>query len=185
MPFLHLPVQSGSDRILKAMNRSHSASSYLAVLDRVRAVRPDIAISGDFIVGFPGESEAEFQDTLEIVTAVNYASAYSFKYSPRPGTPAAEMSEQIAPEVMDERLQRLQALLTRQTLGFNQASVGRRTSVLLERKGKRPGQLIGKSPWLQSVHLETGAAIGDLIDVEILSAGPNSLGGAHVMEQAA
>jgi tRNA-2-methylthio-N6-dimethylallyladenosine synthase len=185
MPFLHLPVQSGSDRILKAMNRSHSASSYLAVLDRVRAVRPDIAISGDFIVGFPGETEAEFQDTLEIVTAVNYASAYSFKYSPRPGTPAAEMSEQIAPEVMDERLQRLQALLTRQTLSFNQASVGRRTSVLLERKGKRPGQLIGKSPWLQSVHLETSAPIGDLIDVEILSGGPNSLAGAHVMEQAA
>jgi tRNA-2-methylthio-N6-dimethylallyladenosine synthase len=185
MPFLHLPVQSGSDRILKAMNRSHSAASYLAVLERVRAVRPDIAISGDFIVGFPGETEAEFQDTLEIVTAVNYASAYSFKYSPRPGTPAAEMSEQIAPEVMDERLQGLQALLTRQTLGFNQASVGRRTSVLLERKGKRPGQLIGKSPWLQSVHLETSAGIGDLIDVEILSAGPNSLGGAHIMEQAA
>jgi tRNA-2-methylthio-N6-dimethylallyladenosine synthase len=185
MPFLHLPVQSGSDRILKAMNRSHSASSYLVVLERVRAARPDIAISGDFIVGFPGETEAEFQDTLEIVTAVNYASAYSFKYSPRPGTPAAEMSEQIAPEVMDERLQRLQALLTRQTLGFNQASVGRRTSVLLERKGKRLGQLIGKSPWLQSVHLETSAAIGDLIDVEILSAGPNSLGGAHIMEQAA
>jgi tRNA-2-methylthio-N6-dimethylallyladenosine synthase len=185
MPFLHLPVQSGSDRILKAMNRSHSASSYLVVLERVRAARPDIAISGDFIVGFPGETEAEFQDTLEIVTAVNYASAYSFKYSPRPGTPAAEMSEQIAPEVMDERLQRLQALLTRQTLGFNQASVGRRTSVLLERKGKRLGQLIGKSPWLQSVHLETSAVIGDLIDVEILSAGPNSLGGAHIMEQAA
>jgi tRNA-2-methylthio-N6-dimethylallyladenosine synthase len=185
MPFLHLPVQSGSDRILKAMNRSHSASSYLAVLDRVRAVRPDIAVSGDFIVGFPGETETEFRETLEIVAAVNYASAYSFKYSPRPGTPAAEMSEQIAPEVMDERLQRLQDVLTRQTLSFNQASVGRRTAVLLERKGKRPGQLIGKSPWLQSMHLETGAAIGDVIDVQILSAGPNSVGGAHLMEQAA
>nr|WP_295375122.1 tRNA (N6-isopentenyl adenosine(37)-C2)-methylthiotransferase MiaB [uncultured Sphingosinicella sp.] len=185
MPFLHLPVQSGSDRILKAMNRSHSAASYMAVIDRVRAARPNIALSGDFIVGFPGETDAEFEQTLEIVTAVNYAQAYSFKYSPRPGTPAAEMSEQIAPEVMDERLQRLQALLTRQTLSFNQTSVGGRTSVLLERKGKRPGQLIGKSPWLQSVHLETGAAIGDLIEVEIVSAGSNSLGGAHVMEQAA
>jgi tRNA-2-methylthio-N6-dimethylallyladenosine synthase len=185
MPFLHLPVQSGNDRILKAMNRSHSTASYLAVIDRVRTARPDIALSGDFIVGFPGETDADFEDTLEIVRAVNYAQAYSFKYSPRPGTPADEMSEQIAPEVMDERLQRLQALITEGQLRFNQASVGRRTSVLLERKGKRPGQLIGKSPWLQSVHLETGAAIGDLIDVEILSAGPNSLAGAHLMEQAA
>ena len=151
----------------------------------MRASRPDIAISGDFIVGFPGETDAEFEDTLEIVRAVNYAQAYSFKYSPRPGTPAAEMGDQIAPEIMDERLQRLQALLTEQQLRFNQAGVGRHTSVLLERKGKRAGQLIGKSPWLQSVHLETNAAIGDLIDVEILSAGPNSLGGAHLMEQAA
>ena len=185
MPFLHLPVQSGNDRILKAMNRSHSTASYLAVIERVRASRPDIAFSGDFIVGFPGETDAEFEDTLEIVRAVNYAQAYSFKYSPRPGTPAAEMGDQIAPEIMDERLQRLQALLTEQQLRFNQAGVGRHTSVLLERKGKRAGQLIGKSPWLQSVHLETNAAIGDLIDVEILSAGPNSLGGAHLMEQAA
>jgi tRNA-2-methylthio-N6-dimethylallyladenosine synthase len=185
MPFLHLPVQSGSDPILKAMNRSHSAASYMAVIERVRAARPDIALSGDFIVGFPGETDDMFEQTLEIVTAVNYASAYSFKYSPRPGTPAAEMSEQIAPEVMDERLQRLQALITRQQQAFNQASVGRRTSVLLERRGKRPGQLIGKSPWLQSLHLETNAAIGDLIEVEIVSAGPNSLGGAHLMEKAA
>ena len=185
MPFLHLPVQSGNDRILKAMNRSHSTESYLRVIERVRAVRPDIAISGDFIVGFPGESEAEFEDTLEIVRAVNYAQAYSFKYSPRPGTPAAEMSDQIAPEVMDERLQRLQALLTEQQLAFNRASIGRRTSLLLERKGKLPGQLIGKSPWLQSIHLETSAAIGDLIEVEIVAAGPNSLSGAHLMEQAA
>jgi tRNA-2-methylthio-N6-dimethylallyladenosine synthase len=185
MPFLHLPVQSGNNRILKAMNRSHSTASYLAVIERVRAARPDIAVSGDFIVGFPGETDVEFEDTLEIVRAVNYASAYSFKYSPRPGTPAAEMSGQVAPEVMDERLQRLQALITEQQLRFNRASVGRRTSVLLERKGKRPGQLIGKSPWLQSVHLETGAEIGGLIEVEILAAGPNSLAGAHLMEHAA
>jgi len=177
MPYLHLPVQSGSDRVLRAMNRSHSSASYLAMLDRVRAARPDIALSGDFIVGFPGETEAEFECTLEIVRAVNYAQAYSFKYSPRPGTPAATMEGQIAQHVMDERLQRLQALLGEQQLAFNRATLGRRTSALLERKGKKPGQLIGKSPWLQSVHLETNAAIGDLVEVEILSAGPNSLGG--------
>jgi tRNA-2-methylthio-N6-dimethylallyladenosine synthase len=181
MPFLHLPVQSGSDRVLKAMNRSHSTSSYLAIVDRVRAARPDIALSGDFIVGFPGETDLEFEETLKIVTAVNYAQAYSFKYSPRPGTPAAEMDQQVPAEVMDERLQRLQALLNEQQLAFNRASVGRCASVLLERRGKKPGQLIGKSPWLQSVHLETGAAIGDLVEVEILSAGPNSLAATHVM----
>jgi tRNA-2-methylthio-N6-dimethylallyladenosine synthase len=185
MPFLHLPVQSGSDRVLKAMNRSHSTSSYLAIIDRVRAARPDIALSGDFIVGFPGETDLEFEDTLKIVTAVNYAQAYSFKYSPRPGTPAAEMDQQVPAEVMDERLQRLQALLNEQQLAFNRASVGRRASVLLERRGKKPGQLIGKSPWLQSVHLETGAAIGDLVEVEFLSAGPNSLAGAELMRTAA
>ncbi|HEY0626471.1 MAG TPA: tRNA (N6-isopentenyl adenosine(37)-C2)-methylthiotransferase MiaB [Allosphingosinicella sp.] len=185
MPFLHLPVQSGNDRVLKAMNRSHTTDSYLRIIERVRAARPDIALSGDFIVGFPGESDAEFEDTLRIVTAVNYAQAYSFKYSPRPGTPAAEMEGQVQAEVMDERLQRLQALLNQQQLAFNQATVGRRTSVLLERNGKKSGQLIGKSPWLQSVHLETNAAIGDLIEVEILSAGPNSLAGAQLMRNAA
>ncbi len=177
MPFLHLPVQSGSDRVLKAMNRSHSSESYLRIIERVRAARPDIAVSGDFIVGFPGESDAEFEATLEIVRAVNYAQAYSFKYSPRPGTPAAAMEDQLPREVMDERLQRLQALLNDQQLAFNRASVGRRTELLLERPGKKPGQMIGKSPWLQSVHVETEAEIGDLIEVEIVSAGPNSLGG--------
>jgi len=185
MPFLHLPVQSGNGRILKAMNRSHSVDSYLRIIERVRESRPDIAISGDFIVGFPGETDAEFEDTLKIVAAVNYAQAYSFKYSPRPGTPAAEMDDQVPAEEMDERLQRLQALLNEQQQAFNQATVGRRTSVLLERHGKRPGQLIGKTPWLQSVHLETSAAIGDLIEVEILSAGPNSLAGAQLMRNAA
>jgi tRNA-2-methylthio-N6-dimethylallyladenosine synthase len=185
MPFLHLPVQSGSDRVLKAMNRSHSTASYLAIIERVRAVRPDIALSGDFIVGFPGETDAEFEDTLKFVAAVNYAQAYSFKYSPRPGTPAAELDDQVPGPIMDERLQRLQALINAQQLAFNQASVGRRTSVLLERTGKKPGQLIGKTPWLQSVHLETGAFIGDVIDVEILSAGPNSLAGAELVRQAA
>jgi tRNA-2-methylthio-N6-dimethylallyladenosine synthase len=177
MPFLHLPVQSGSDRILKAMNRSHSSESYLRIIERVRSARPDIAVSGDFIVGFPGESEAEFEATLEIVRAVNYAMAYSFKYSPRPGTPAAAMEDHLARVAMDERLQRLQALLNEQQLGFNRASVGRRMNVLLERPGKKPGQMIGKTPWLQSVHVETDAGIGDMIEVEIVSAGPNSLAG--------
>jgi tRNA-2-methylthio-N6-dimethylallyladenosine synthase len=185
MPFLHLPVQSGSDRVLKAMNRSHSTASYLAIIDRVRAARPDIALSGDFIVGFPGETDAEFEETLKIVAAVNYAQAYSFKYSPRPGTPAAEIDEQVPAAVMDERLQRLQALINAQQLAFNQASVGRRTNVLLERAGKKPGQLIGKTAWLQSVHLETSASMGDLIEVEILSAGPNSLAGTELIRQAA
>jgi len=185
MPYLHLPVQSGSNRVLKAMNRSHTADSYLRVLDRVRAARPDIAISGDFIVGFPGETEAEFEETLKLVEAVNYAHAFSFKYSPRPGTPAATMEDQITPEVMDERLQRLQALLGAQQQAFNQASVGKSCDVLLERPGKKPGQLIGKSPWLQSVHLETEAAIGHLVEVQLLSAGPNSLAGAESIKVAA
>lgn len=176
MPFLHLPVQSGSDRILKAMNRSHSTASYLRVLDKVRAARPDIAISGDYIVGFPGETEADFEATLEIVRAIGHAQAFSFKYSPRPGTPAATMDEQVPAAVMDERLQRLQALITAQQHAFNRASVGARTSVLLERRGRHPGQLIGKSPWLQSVVVE-GGAIGELVDVEIAAAGPNSLTG--------
>ena len=185
MPFLHLPVQSGNDRVLKAMNRSHTTESYLRVIESVRAARADIALSGDFIVGFPGETDAEFEDTLRLVEAVNYAQAYSFKYSPRPGTPAADMEQQVAPEVMDDRLQRLQALLNAQQQAFNQATVGRHTQVLLERKGKRPGQLIGKSPWLQSVHLDTSAGIGDMVDVEIISAGPNSLAGAEIMRNAA
>jgi tRNA-2-methylthio-N6-dimethylallyladenosine synthase len=177
MPFLHLPVQSGSDRLLKAMNRSHSRDSYLRLIERVRAHRPDIAISGDFIVGFPGESEADFADTLGIVAAVNYSQAFSFKYSPRPGTPAADMEHQVPAEVMDERLQRLQALLNDQQLAFNQRLVGQRTEVLLERPGRLPGQLIGKSPWLQSVHLDTDAPIGALVAVDIISAGPKSLAG--------
>ena len=185
MPYLHLPVQSGSDRVLKAMNRSHSAESYIRIIERVRAARPDIAISGDFIVGFPGEMDAEFEATLRLVEEVNYAQAFSFKYSPRPGTPAAEMADQVPAAVMDERLQRLQALLNAQQLAFNQASVGRRTEVLIERTGKKPGQMLGKSPWLQSVHLETDAAIGDLVEVELVSAGPNSLAGAELVREAA
>jgi tRNA-2-methylthio-N6-dimethylallyladenosine synthase len=177
MPYLHLPVQSGSDRVLKAMNRSHTVDSYLRLLDRFRAARPDIALSGDFIVGFPGETEAEFEETLRLVDAVGYAQAYSFKYSPRPGTPAATMDDQVPREVMDERLQRLQAALNRDQLAFNEASVGKRCTVLVERKGKKPGQWLGKSPWLQSVFFEGEAAIGDLAQVELTEAGPNSLHG--------
>ncbi|MDP3674248.1 MAG: tRNA (N6-isopentenyl adenosine(37)-C2)-methylthiotransferase MiaB [Novosphingobium sp.] len=180
MPFLHLPVQSGSDRILKAMNRSHTVESYMRLLERVRAVRPDIALSGDFIVGFPGESEADFAATLALVDAVGYAQAYSFKYSPRPGTPAATMAEQIAPEVMDERLQRLQAALNRDQVGFNGSTVGRRCTVMVERRGKLPGQWLGKSPWLQSVHFLGEATIGDLVEVDLIEAGANSLAGRLV-----
>jgi len=180
MPFLHLPVQAGSNRVLKAMNRSHTRDSYLRILDRVRAARPDIALSGDFIVGFPGESDAEFEETLSLVEAVGYAQCFSFKYSPRPGTPAAEMTDVFVPaEVADERLQRLQAAINRDQVAFNAATVGRNCAVLIERPGKRPGQMAGKSPWLQSVHLQTNAAIGDLIEVEIVHAGPNSLGGVE------
>jgi tRNA-2-methylthio-N6-dimethylallyladenosine synthase len=182
MPFLHLPVQSGSDRILKAMNRSHTADSYLRLLDLVRAARPDIALSGDFIVGFPGESDADFEATLQLVERVGYSQCYSFKYSPRPGTPAATMSDQIAPEVMDERLQRLQAALQKSSLQFNKGTLGRQCDVLVERRGKRPGQWLGKSPWLQSVHFAGDHAIGDVLKVELTEAGPNSLSGRPLRE---
>lgn len=177
MPYLHLPVQSGSDRVLKAMNRSHTADSYLKLLEAFRAARPDIALSGDFIVGFPGETEAEFAETLALVDAVKYAAAFSFKYSPRPGTPAATMADQIGREVMEERLARLQDALNRDQYAFNQASVGRTCDVLVERKGKLPGQWLGKSPWLQSVFFEGEAQVGDLVRVELVEAGPNSLAG--------
>ncbi|URW75144.1 tRNA (N6-isopentenyl adenosine(37)-C2)-methylthiotransferase MiaB [Sphingomonas donggukensis] len=185
MPFLHLPVQSGSDRVLKAMNRSHSRDSYLRVLERVRAARPDIALSGDFIVGFPGETEAEFEDTLSLVAEVRHAMAFSFKYSPRPGTPAADMAGQIAAEVMDDRLQRLQAVLNRDQEAFNQATVGKRCTILIERAGKKPGQMLGKSPWLQSVIVEDGPPVGSLIEVDIVAAWPNSLVGVAAVAQAA
>jgi tRNA-2-methylthio-N6-dimethylallyladenosine synthase len=175
MPYLHLPVQSGSDRVLKAMNRSHTAEGYLKLLDRFRAARADIAVSGDFIVGFPGEAEADFEATLQLVDRVGYAQAFSFKYSARPGTPAAAMDGKVPREVMDERLQRLQAALNRDQLAFNRRSVGKSCAVLVERTGKKPGQWLGKSPWLQSVFFEGQAAIGDLVEVELAAAGPNSL----------
>jgi tRNA-2-methylthio-N6-dimethylallyladenosine synthase len=176
MPYLHLPVQSGSSRILKAMNRAHTRDSYLATLARLRVARPDIAISGDFIVGFPGETEADFADTLRIVAEVGYAQAYSFKYSQRPGTPAATMADQVPEPVKEERLARLQAAITAGAYAFNKASVGRRTEILLERAGRKPGQLIGKTPWLQSAVVEIpGAKIGDLVAVEITAGQPNSV----------
>ena len=186
MPFLHLPVQSGSDRILKAMNRSHSRDIYLRILDRVRSVRPDIAFSGDFIVGFPGETDADFEDTLSLVREVGHAQAYSFKYSPRPGTPAADMADQIPMDVMDERLQRLQAQIVADQTAFNIRTVGKTCEVLLERPGKFAGQLIGKSPWLQSVHvLAPDLSIGDIVSVQMTDSGPLSLKGEPMMRAAA
>ena len=184
MPFLHLPVQSGSDRVLSAMNRSHTADSYLRILERVRAARPDIALSGDFIVGFPGETDAEFDETLRLVDAVGYAQCFSFKYSARPGTPAAQMDGQIAPEVMDERLARLQQAINRDQLAFNEASLGKTCEVLVEREGRHQGQMLGKSPWLQSVHFSGEAQIGEMVRVELAEAGPNSIG-ARLLEKVA
>jgi tRNA-2-methylthio-N6-dimethylallyladenosine synthase len=176
MPYLHLPVQAGSSRILKAMNRAHTRESYLASLAQLRAARPDIALSGDFIVGFPGETDADFEETLSIVREVRYAAAFSFKYSIRPGTPAATMADQVPEDVKDERLQRLQAVIAEESLAFNRSTIGRRCTVLLERPGRKPGQLIGKTPWLQSAIVSLpGAKIGDLVEVDIVGAMPNSV----------
>jgi tRNA-2-methylthio-N6-dimethylallyladenosine synthase len=185
MPYLHLPVQSGSNRILRAMNRSHTAETYLAILDKMRAARPDIALSGDFIVGFPGETEDDFEATLRMVDAVRYASAYSFKYSPRPGTPAASMEDQIPREIMDDRLQRLQARINEHQLTFNRSKVGVDTELLIERQGRHEGQMIGRSPWLQSVHVDTHAPAGTIVDVKLVAAGPNSMTGAEHQRVAA
>jgi tRNA-2-methylthio-N6-dimethylallyladenosine synthase len=185
MPYLHLPVQSGSNRILKAMNRSHTTETYLAILEKMRAARPEIALSGDFIVGFPGETEEDFLATLEIIDTVRYASAYSFKYSPRPGTPAATMEDQIPSDIMDDRLQRLQARINEHRLAFNRSKIGLETKVLFERRGKLPGQMIGRSPWLQSVHVDTDARAGDILDVTLVAAGPNSMSGAERQKVAA
>jgi tRNA-2-methylthio-N6-dimethylallyladenosine synthase len=185
MPYLHLPVQSGSNRILKGMNRTHTAETYLRILEKMRTARPDIALSGDFIVGFPGETEEDFEATLSIVDEVRYASAYSFKYSARPGTPAAAMENQIPREVMDERLHRLQERINAHQLAFNRSKVGVETQVLMERKGKLADQMIGRSPWLQSVHVETSAEPGTIMDVTLVAAGPNSMTGAVRAKEAA
>jgi tRNA-2-methylthio-N6-dimethylallyladenosine synthase len=180
MPYLHLPVQSGSDRILRAMNRDHRVEDYLRLIERVRAARPDIALSSDFIVGFPGESAADFEATLDLIREVKFAQAFSFKYSRRPGTPAAEMAQQISEEEKGERLARLQDLLIAQQRAFNAACIGRTLPVLIVGPGRNPGQLHGKSPYLQSVHMDDaqGAANpGEIVDVTITSAALNGLGG--------
>ncbi|UDL92328.1 tRNA (N6-isopentenyl adenosine(37)-C2)-methylthiotransferase MiaB [Mesorhizobium sp. PAMC28654] len=176
MPYLHLPVQSGSDRILKAMNRRHTARDYLSLLDRIRAARPDIALSGDFIVGFPGETEADFEATMQLVRDVGYASAFSFKYSPRPGTPGADMPDHVPEAVKDERLQRLQALLVKQQQDFGSSLIGRTIDTLIEKPGRQAGQKVGRSPWLQPVIVDEKAGeIGDIIQVRITKTGYNSL----------
>ena len=181
MPFLHLPVQSGSDSILKAMNRQHDADSYIRLIDRLREARPDLALSSDFIVGFPGESDADFERTMTLVERVGFAQAFSFKYSPRPGTPASNQRKQVKDEVKSERLARLQALLNSQADDFNRRTVGVQLPVLLERPGRHPGQLVGKSPYLQAVHVDTSeAGIGDLIDVEIIAHHAHSLAGRPI-----
>ena len=175
MPYLHLPVQSGSDRILKRMNRSHTAESYLRLIERIRAARPDIVMSGDFIVGFPEETDADFEATMDLVRTVNYGYAYSFKYSTRPGTPAAERP-QVDAAVADARLQRLQGLITDQQRAIQDAMVGRDLSVLVEKTGRDDGQMVGKSEYLHSVHIDNArAAIGEVVKVRIVDAKTNSL----------
>jgi tRNA-2-methylthio-N6-dimethylallyladenosine synthase len=178
MPYLHLPVQTGSDRILDAMNRRHDGDSYRRLIERVRAVRPDIALSSDFIVGFPGETDQDFEETLRLVADVGFAGSFSFKYSPRPGTPAAEMGEQVAEPVKVERLARLQDLLEAQRQAFNQGTVGRTLDVLVEKPGRHLGQVAGKSPYLQPVQFESEPHLfGEVVAVTIARAGSNSLFG--------
>ncbi len=177
MPYLHLPFQAGADRILAAMNRKHTRRDYFRLVDRIRRARPDIALSTDIIVGFPGETEGDFEATLEVVHEVGFAQAYSFKYSPRPGTPAANM-EQLSEEVKADRLSRLQALLNQQQTSFNSGCIGKIFPVLFERIGRRAGQLIGRSPYLQAVHADAAPELlGHIMPVEIAAAGPNSLSG--------
>ena len=179
MPYLHLPVQSGSDAVLKAMNRGHTAESYLRLVERIRAARPDIALSGDFITGFPGESEADFEATLQLVREARYACAFTFKYSRRPGTPASALPGQVAETVKEERLARLIALLSDQQIAFNDAAVGRVMPVLIERIGRRPGQIVGRSPYLQPVHAAGSAElIGRIVPMTIVEAARGSLSGA-------
>jgi tRNA-2-methylthio-N6-dimethylallyladenosine synthase len=180
-PYLHLPVQSGSDRILRSMNRRHRAADYLAIVARGREARPDIALSSDFIVGYPGETDADFEATLDLVRAVGFASSFAFKYSPRPGTPAAEMHGQVAEAVKAQRLAVLQALLEDQRQAFNRASIGRRLAVLFEKPGRHEGQIVGRSPYMQAVFAEAPQSlIGAMAEVEIVGVGPNSLHGRVV-----
>ena len=178
MPYLHLPVQSGSNRILKAMNRKHTRDDYFRVVEQIKLARPDIALSGDFIVGFPGETEQDFNETIDLIKEIQYCSAFSFKYSPRPGTPGAEMSDQIPDQIKSDRLNQLQALLVSQQNSFNESKVGTNMDVLLEKSGKFDGQLAGRSPWLQAVHLDAPTNfLGSIKPVYIESRGSNSLSG--------
>ncbi len=181
MPYLHLPIQSGSDRVLKTMNRGHTTAKYLKLIERIRAAQPRIAMTSDFIVGFPGETDREFEETMQLVRDVNYAGAFSFKYSPRPGTPAATREDQVPEDLKNERLARLQSLVTSQQAAFNQSCVGQTLTVLLEKPGRQKGQLIGRSPYLQSVHLDAPTSLlGSFVDAHILAVGPNSLSGQYV-----
>ena len=183
MPYLHLPVQAGSDRILRAMNRAHTADGYLRLVEKIRAARPDIAMAGDFIVGFPGERDSDFEATLQLVREVGYAGAFSFKYSRRPGTPAAALPGQVAEEVKDARLARLNALLDEQQTAFNESQAGRTLPVLFERAGRHPGQLSGRSPYLQAVHVSgPDHLIGQIVPVRIDSAAKMSLAGSLALE---
>jgi tRNA-2-methylthio-N6-dimethylallyladenosine synthase len=179
MPYLHLPVQAGSDRILKAMNRKHTAAEYIRLIERIRSVKPDLAISGDFITGFPGETDADFEATMRLVETVGYAQAFSFKYSPRPGTPGADLPDHVPEDVKAERLERLQALLFSQQTAFQQSMAGREFEVLVEKPGRFEHQMVGRSPWLLPVIIEMKAddnlEIGDIIKVRITKAGTNSL----------
>lgn len=178
MPYLHLPVQAGSDKILKAMNRDHTAESYVRLVEKIRAARPDIAMSGDFIVGFPGERDGDFEKTLELVREVGFASAFSFKYSRRPGTPASAMPGQVDEAVKAERLDRLNALLDEQQKAFNALQVGKVLPVLFEKKGRNPGQIVGRSPYLQAVHaVGPDSLLGQIVPVRIESSAKMSLGG--------
>jgi tRNA-2-methylthio-N6-dimethylallyladenosine synthase len=178
MPYLHLPVQAGSDKILKAMNRDHTAESYVRLVEKIRAARPDIAMSGDFIVGFPGERDGDFDKTLELVREVGFASAFSFKYSRRPGTPASAMPGQVDEAVKAERLDRLNALLDQQQKAFNALQVGKVMPVLFEKKGRNPGQIVGRSPYLQAVHaVGPDSLLGQIVPVRIESSAKMSLGG--------
>ena len=181
MPYLHLPVQAGSDKILKAMNRDHTAEHYIRLIERIRTARPDIALSGDFIVGFPGETDADFEDTMALVREVSYASAFSFKYSRRPGTPGAAMRAQVAEDIKTDRLARLQTLLEAQKQAFNRSLIGKTLPILIERAGRNEGQIAGRSPYLQSVHMDGPARlIGGIAQATIRDVTPNALTGVLV-----
>ena len=178
MPYLHLPIQSGSNHILAAMNRRHTNKVYLAVIDKLRSIRPDIALSGDFIVGFPGETNRDFAETLQLVDQVGYSSAYSFKYSPRPGTPAATGKGQVAEEVKAERLESLQQLLNAQQFAFNKATEGQVVDILVERPGRQDGQMSGRSPYMQVVNFIGDASqIGKIVPCKLSAARQNSMTG--------